>query len=283
MNPACKEGSLTLALNAAEGRLMLALGRFAPGSSPGAPETELFFAQEWQALARGAELLIPALHHALAALGLKPEQIGRVAAVSGPGSFTGLRLTAVSAAALARGLRLRTAALPYLPLLAACALASLNYGPALSRNFSGGEAEALRPRILVLTHARRELAQAQSFAALPPAGARPSSAPVNALLPEALSPLLSLDLEECALRLREEAAPVLILGSGLSRNRDFFSAALAGKDRALLLPPEFDHPCPAFLLRYALHEPDSSYSGSDIRPVYMRPAVDEGKPDACHS
>ncbi|MDR2050607.1 MAG: tRNA (adenosine(37)-N6)-threonylcarbamoyltransferase complex dimerization subunit type 1 TsaB [Deltaproteobacteria bacterium] len=267
MNAAPGQGGLTLALNAAEDRLMLALGACAPESSPGPPETELFFAQEWQAKARGAELLVPALHHALTALGLAPDRIGRVAVVSGPGGFTGLRLTAVSAAALARGLRLRTAALPYLPLLAAAALASLDYRSGASLNLSGELAGPQRrlPRIWALVHARRGSILAQSFAAM--------RVDAGSLLPEALSPPLFLELEECAALLREQDAPALILGSGLSRNRDFFRASLDGKSPALPLPPEFDHPCPAFLLRCALHEPDSSYSRDDIRPMYMRPIM----------
>ncbi|MDL2313414.1 tRNA (adenosine(37)-N6)-threonylcarbamoyltransferase complex dimerization subunit type 1 TsaB [Desulfovibrio sp. OttesenSCG-928-C14] len=113
-------GSLTLVLNAAEGRLQLVLGR------DGAAGPELLCAQEYAALSQGAETLAPALQSALGTLGLSPADLARVAVVRGPGSFTGLRLVCVSAAALARALGIPQAPLDYPPLLAAAAVPALS-------------------------------------------------------------------------------------------------------------------------------------------------------------
>ncbi len=133
---------LTLALNAAEGRLQLALGCVASlpaaetvavkesaakeaateaatkETARGGRATQLYFAGEWAAQSQGAEILIPALQAALGQLKLEPTAIGRVAVVNGPGGFTGLRLALSSAAALSRALGATQAGLAYLPLLA---------------------------------------------------------------------------------------------------------------------------------------------------------------------
>ena len=61
-----KEGELCLALNAAEGRLQIALGRYLPIAKPDAPkELEVLAAQDWLAVAQGAELLSQSLAESL--------------------------------------------------------------------------------------------------------------------------------------------------------------------------------------------------------------------------
>lgn len=234
---------LTLVLNAAEERLMLALGHAAQGS--GESGAQVLFAQEWRAAGQGAELLAPTLDYSLKALGLRPGCIDKIALVNGPGSFTGLRLCALSAAALARCLAARQAAIPYLPLLAAAALEGL----ALPHGREEGQ-------LWALTHARRGLVHAQGFAAGP--GLSPLCGP------------LVLNLEEAAALLRGSCGPKRILGSGVNRNRDFFRTALADDGQTQILPAEQAQPAPAFLLRYALRLPDSAYAGEDIEPLYLR-------------
>lgn len=233
------ESSLTLALSAAEGRLLLALGRSGPQG--GAPE--LLFAQDWQATAQGVELLVPALDSALRALKLSPRHIGRVAAVNGPGSFTGLRLSGITASGLARSLGAMQAPLPYLPLLAACAAESW-------RQFRPAQAEP--PEFWAVTHARRGLVHLQGFALSAPAVLTP------------LSEILVLGPDEAAALL--QARPAVVFGSGLSNNRDCFTAALPA---SLLLGPAFDQPPPAPLLRAALQ---ADYDQADIEPLYVRPS-----------
>ncbi len=247
-------GALTLAINAAEGRLMLALGRAAQPSSGGAGQTaEFFFAQDWQALAQGAELLAPMLDAALRALGLEPAHIGRIAAVNGPGSFTGLRLATVTAAALARNTRALQAPLSCTSLLASAALHGVEA--------AGAPMDGL---VQVITHARRGLVYLQSFAHT---GA-PFGAPV---VPHEQSPLMVKSLAEAAAIL-QASPPALLIGSGLERNRAFFEEALAGQKRLRMLPTDFARLQPDFLLRYALALPDEFYSNRDIEPLYLRPS-----------
>jgi tRNA threonylcarbamoyl adenosine modification protein YeaZ len=245
-------GSLTLVLNALEDRLMLALGRL---YEQGGRET--YFAQEWLSRARGVELLAPALDFALRGLGLEPAHIGRLAVVNGPGGFTGIRLVTVTASALARGLGAKQAALPYPSLLADAA----------------AEARPGAEVFWVLIHARRGLVYMQGFTR------REGPAPPRGL------PLLALGLEEAARRLRESREPALLLGSGLRRNLDYFTAALGGapapeaeaaSSRPLrYLPPDFDAPSPAFILRRALEMEASAYAFRDVAPLYARPSEAE--------
>ena len=84
--------SLTLTLNASEKRLQILLSR----------EDEPLCFQNWQSGVGGTELLAPQLSAACWTLGETPSAITRIACVSGPGSFTGIRLVLATASALAR-------------------------------------------------------------------------------------------------------------------------------------------------------------------------------------
>ncbi len=127
--------SVTLVLNAAEGRLQLLL----------AQETTLFCVLEQHAPSQGAELLTPLLADGLRRAGLAPKDIGRVACIVGPGGFTGLRLALTTAAGLRRAVGTKTAGINYLQALAA------------------GLCEIPGTRARVLTHARQGLVHAQDF------------------------------------------------------------------------------------------------------------------------
>lgn len=227
------EASLTLAISATEGRLALVLGREAAAGA------ELLAAQDWQATAQGVEILASALKTMLETLKLTPRHIGRIAAVNGPGSFTGLRLAITTAAGLARAIGATQAPLPYLPLLAANAVE-------LYRD--SGERRRL-DEIWVLTYARRELVYAQRF--MPQ---------VNIIKPK--SDILVLTLQEAVAVLAERATT--ICGSGLSKNRAFFAEALPN---ARLLGPLCDQPSASFLLSVALK---ATYEHADILPLYSR-------------
>ena len=115
--PGSASQGLTLALNAAEGVVQIAIadgqGRF-------------IYSQQVYAASRGAEVLSPALNAALVLLNKTPRDIDRIAVVRGPGSFTGLRLTAATAAGFARAVGARQAGLDYMDLLARECLPSLN-------------------------------------------------------------------------------------------------------------------------------------------------------------
>lgn len=230
---------------------MLSLGR-----KSGTGDAEIFFAQEWQAQSQGAELLAPALDHAFSALKLGAEHIGRLAVVNGPGGFTGLRLAIVTAAALARRGNILQAPLPYMPLLASQAgIMQTAFGPAPASE------------IWVATHARRNLVHMQGFAAN---SALPATTSPAFSEPKEISPLLVLGLEEASSLLAGISGKLLVLGSGISRNREFFAEKLSGRANLCLLPESFEHPSPVFLLRSALALPDSSFGAADITPLYAR-------------
>lgn len=245
--PSYPEASLTLVLSAAEGRLVMALGRHAAEQG----SVEMLFAQDWLSTAQGVELLAPALEAALAALKLSPRHIGRIAAVNGPGSFTGLRLSIITASGLAHAIQAKQAALPYLPLLAAQAAAALAESGSPLNTDSALE-------LWAITHARRGLVHAQGFAAAH-----------SFTVPKALSDILVLSLEEATALLCHKK--ILAFGSGLSQNRAFFAETLP---KARLLGESFDQPAPAFLLNAAL---GAKYGAKDIEPLYARQSDAEDK------
>lgn len=256
--------SCLLALNTAEGFLQLALG-VAP-EAPALTENTasvnitagrrptslqgLLCAQEWRLPSQGAELLIPTVQSTLERLGFPPQSITHIACVTGPGSFTGIRLAVSSAAGLARATGACMAGLPFLPLLACNILQSG------IPELCGASA------IWVATHARRDLIHLQGFA-IP---AQPTLHPV------ALCEVLVTSPEKAALILADQGGKLLLAGSGFTRNWQDFTAALqrigGESTHALHLPPAFDTPTPATLFAVAMA---AHYTPADIAPHYIRP------------
>ena len=227
-----------LVLNAAEGLLQILIAR----QEEDGGYTRLCY-QSWHAPSQGAELLAPALADAFARLRIAARDIGKIAAVRGPGSFTGLRLALATASGLARASGALRAGLDYLPLLARGALRAIPASPACP---------APR-RAWVFTHARRGLIHMQGFEELRP-----------------ISDVLVCSPEEAVLFLgRFEAPPLvsLVLGSGLTRNREFFLRALP--ERYLLLSSAFEHPTPEALQEAATN---AVYSTAEPEPLYIREA-----------
>ena len=219
-----------LVLNSAEGVLQIVLGRDDPAG------VALAWNESVPAASQGAELLAPALARGLAAMGAEPARIRRIACVTGPGSFTGLRLASATAAGLAAATGALSAGLPLLPVLAASA------APAL---------EPSDTTVGVLTHARRNLVHVQVFR----------------LREGIFSPLTSIKVLDPASALQCIAAVdsrAVVLGSGLSRNPQVqVEAGLRA------LGPEFEHPAPEVLLRAA----DTLVFGSEpVVPLYVRPS-----------
>jgi tRNA threonylcarbamoyl adenosine modification protein YeaZ len=249
------EKELILIINAAEGRLQFVLGRpghtaesssgvtplpVLPGNSA-APD--ILAAEDWSAASRGTELLAPALAEALKNLELNPTAIGKIAAVTGPGSFTGLRLATVTANALACALDAESSAIEYLPLLAAGV-----------RNVFGNILPEYRT-IWVLTHARRSLVYVQGFTA-------------DGAGRDRITPLLALGLDESIGFLAEQNAGSgggFLLGSGVTENLDYFTRKLDGNFH--LLPRSFNHPSPDLLFKAALN---LRYSKNSLSPIYAR-------------
>lgn len=264
----------------------------------------LLCAHDWHAPSQGAELLAPALAHAFERLSIRPGDIGRIACVRGPGSFTGLRLVLATAAGLARTTGALQGGIDYLTLLAngaAHAWATWNNAPVLAATrepqppLAPAAAEENQPRssihtgqeyrspgaspqppanpvYWVLTHARRNLVHAQVFTHTP-GGAVPAD------------DILVFSLEEAARQIAASPAPCLVLGSGATKNQEALRALLADASHApamhpggvcaagvptapLFLPPSFDQPHPMRLLRAAAL---CGYARQDIDPLYARP------------
>jgi hypothetical protein len=140
-------------------------------------------------------------------------------------------------------------------------------------------------RVWVLTHARRQLVHIQGFLAQTPpesAGAQLAHGPLSPCV-RPFSDLVVCSPEEGADLIRsgsgrgrageeETNGPVLLLGSGLSRNRDFFQRALSKEIETgalLFLPPRYNHPGHAALLRAASR---ADFARTDVTPLYVRPS-----------
>ena len=221
--------SLTLVLNAAEGLLQIVLAE---------QGGRVLCAQDWDAPVRSTEILAPALHQMWQGLALSPEHIGRIACVNGPGSFTGIRLTLTTAAALRRVVGAGVAGLDYMQALA------LTAGQALACP----EGQPL----WVLTHARRDLVHWQCF------GWHNHAALV-------LAPVALASPAAVAAQAEQAPLPPLLVGSGVARNAAALTACTCPK--APLAPSH------SALLHLA---GQAQYSQSDIEPLYVRPcdAVD---------
>ena len=203
-----------LILNAAEKGLHLIVARLEAGKDGSAAVP--LCSQWWSAPSQGAELLIPALEQALRALHLTPNALSRIACVRGPGGFTGLRLTLVTAAGLARSVGAAQTGLDYLPLLAAQAAALLSgLMPGLVQGLApdsqtnplpapASQCSALAaslppptetfdrrpqetPVFWVITHARRNLVHMQGFTVSTPSIYAPT--PFGATSPSSISAL----------------------------------------------------------------------------------------------
>lgn len=224
-------GPLLLALNGADERLQLALGRLPdPGREAEGPT--LLASQEWTVPGQAVRFLAPGVRHMLDSLGLCARDIRRIACVHGPGSFTGLRMSLAVAEGLAAGTGASLAGLDHLALLAHEA------------------AQAADGAVLALAWSRRGQVYAQAFA-----GQKALTAPdvlILSALPEFLAAL---------------PRPLHVLGGGLRRNLAAFQE-LAGSDPGLrLLPPAWDAPRPQTLLTLAAC---AAFGPGPLLPVYLR-------------
>lgn len=236
-----REDDLVLALNAAENYLQIAVGD---------REGSLLFGSTISAPSRGAEVLTPALESAFALLGRPVTDIADIAVVRGPGSFTGIRLAATTASALARTVSARQGGLDYMRCLAR---ECLPFCKSVSE-------EAL---LWILVRARRDLVYAQPFFH---GNGDPS-------VFHALAELMVLPLSggEAVAHIRETAAlhdapRVLLAGSGAGENHDHLVESLGKSDlRVTFL--DIVSPTPPALLAEAML---ATYGEADIEPLYVR-------------
>lgn len=226
---------ITLVCNAAEASLDIVLGR----------DEDILCAQSWRAPTRGTEILVPALKDMLARLGLRTQDLGRMACVRGPGSFTGARLVLTTAAAFRRALGIPVAGLDFMQAVA------------LRGQSSASLPQDSNAQIWVLTHARRGLVHFQAFA--PGHGAAGTAEHA----PQALFPAELCSPEDAARRM---GGPGVMLGTGVARN----AAAFTGHAVRALAQTQ---PQAEDLWELALH---ARYGQTDIEPLYIRPcdAVD---------
>jgi tRNA threonylcarbamoyl adenosine modification protein YeaZ len=225
---------LELVLNAAEGILQIVV----------TDNENLLCAQEWNRPQQATEILAPALREICAALRIAMGDFRRVACVRGPGSFTGIRLVLATAAAFRRAGRARLAGLDYLQALAGTA--------AINRQLP------FDARIMVLTHARRDLVHIRPFFSI-----GPSMPPLPLADARLAAPGEAL---EAAFALAEgNRFPVYVCGSGLARNAPIFEGCGGGR---LVPMPECLTPGVPALRILARH---GEYFDEDIEPAYLRP------------
>ncbi|MFP5222645.1 MAG: tRNA (adenosine(37)-N6)-threonylcarbamoyltransferase complex dimerization subunit type 1 TsaB [Acidobacteriota bacterium] len=187
------------------------------------------------------EVMGPAVERLLSGPGLS--SLTALACVSGPGSFTGLRLGLAFCHGLSLARELPMAGLDHLPLLAGSAF---DLSSASSQPFD---------EVHVLTHSRTARVYHQSFAP----GPAPLSPPCD-LAAQAACDLITAR----ASRADAPARRMALLGTGLRRNTAAF-APLASLDHVTLL--DLEVPAHQALARAAQA---ASYDGPPVEACYLR-------------
>lgn len=221
-----------LILSAAEGALQIVLTH----------AEELICAQRWGRNDRATEILAPALADMARTCGLRPRQLRRIACVRGPGSFTGIRLVLVTAAALRR-----TAP--------ALQLAGLDYLQALATTAAVERRLPYATPITVLTHARRHLLHVQPYISYGWSIPAQAADAVRLCTPE-----------EVLARFMTDNSHTVFCGSGLQRNPRLLEE-LAKRPDPLCLD-QLRLPSVDALRLLARH---GEYGHIDIEPLYIRP------------
>lgn len=195
-----------------------------------------FLRRQGQGTGHCAEILAPMIADVLAEAGLSPSELGGVACVRGPGSFTGIRVVLATALGLSLGAGLPMAGLDFLPLLAATA----------ARRASGA--------LVAITHARTAQVYLQAFLA------------DGEVLP--MGPPEALRLADAASRVAEAAAvgPLVLAGDGASRHRELLAAAAP---EAVFAGPSCHEPAPGVVLAAAAR---AAYGPDPVEPLYLRPS-----------
>jgi len=241
---------LELILNAAEGVLQIAV----------TDDERLLCAQEWHRADRATEILAPALAEVCHTLGVTPGGFRRIACVRGPGSFTGIRLTLTTAAALRRTGRAKLAGLDYMQALATSAV--LRHGL-----FYGTP-------VWVLTHARRNLVHCQPFLSYGPQIPAQPTEPVDLCPPQEALRRIEASRETPLPEGTAHGRRIHVCGSGLARNTDVFDGVTGMRmvppppDAAVLALPVLTSPDMTALCLLARH---GDYADKDIEPLYVRP------------
>ncbi len=193
---------------------------------------------------RTMRFLLPLIDEGLTRLNIPLAHCRGMACTRGPGSFTGIRVVAATLQGMARGATLPLAGLDYLPLLARDLAAHWQ-----------GEA-------WMMTYARKNQVYIQGFS-------MPETTPLAAAT--------ACSHEQAADMLTSRKARILVAGSGLVKNKDFFTNNLPD---SLILATHRHTLAPETLLKAGLN---ALFSHASITPLYIRPSdAEENLPAIAH-
>lgn len=238
----------------------------------------LLCAQEWNTPNSSTEILAPAISHILECLNLKPTDISSIACVNGPGSFTGIRLTLATAAAMSRVLNIPVASINYMQALALSAyiyltkqlsehvlnsafkpnehsLSSKNLdklNPTFAKN--DNSSEEYNSLCWVITHAKRDFVHAQLYEL--------NLNPCILLTPSPMSAIQILSIEDICKKMQQCREKIYCIGSGLTRNSSAIKEICLNVDFLAI-----DKPCHDSLNMLAQI---GTYEQKDLEPIYTR-------------
>ncbi|GAB1411164.1 tRNA (adenosine(37)-N6)-threonylcarbamoyltransferase complex dimerization subunit type 1 TsaB [Desulfovibrionales bacterium] len=208
-------------LNAAEAHIQVVLGS----------AQDVLYADEIFCPGQSITHLPTAIARALATHTLRASQLGGIACVRGPGSFTGLRI----AHAIMHGLA-RPHAIP---------MAGLDYHTLLAAPIQACQPSAHQAECWIATYARKGHVYLQGFSA---------DQPIDTVrfysVPEACAMLLT------------RSQPKILAGSAVRLHEEFQALP-----NTVIMPASFDTPAPSWLLN-AAHQ--ARFSTTASQPLYVR-------------
>jgi len=211
-----------------EERLQLVLGK------PTQTGYQMVASREWTVPRESLRVLTAGLKETLDTLGLTVSDIGRIACVRGPGSFTGLRLVLAAAEGLAAGCNASLAGIDYLAMLAR------------------GPAPLLSGTLHVMTYARKGLVYLRTF---------------NTPSMEEIFPLTSLSLDAATEQILAQGTQAVVMGSGLRKNQTYFDDFQKTHTGFTFLSKIWDNASPELLLETAAV---AEFDEAHITPLYVR-------------
>lgn len=256
---------MRLIFNACEGNLQLLLTN----------NNVILCAQDWTAPNSSTEILSPAIAEILNILSLVPEDINAIACVNGPGSFTGIRLTLGTAAAMRRVLNIPVAGINYLQALALTAhiyLSKQIFLPEINYSTDSPNPNTKQCICYVLSHAKRNIVHAQFYEfkanshELSIQNAHELTTPNTQefAIPNMISDISIFSIEDICKQIQIQSAShkIYCLGSGLIRNFTLIKQLCANAHFLAI-----DKVCNEALNILAQA---CTYQHKDLEPIYTR-------------